>query len=709
MISVLTEKYCVIFVVLWALALGGFNGVATAAGAGHAIPHYVIAAEVFPAEGRLRAEVELRFPAQRKRVLFGLNPELSIDAIQPTPSFVTRESGKDFNWYTLTYDESVSNIRFTYNGQLNEPPRQDSREIRSFESTRGVIGNEGVFLSASTGWYPVLAGEYLSFELTTTLPSGWQSVSQGKQVAEHQWQEFLPQQEIYLIAGRFQAYTRQMNDIELQIWLRAPDASLAEQYLDASQRYITMYGDLLGKYPYSKFALIENFWETGYGMPSFTLMGAKVIRFPFILHTSFPHEVLHNWWGNGVYVDYSGGNWSEGLTSYLADHALKELQGGAVEYRRGVLQKYMDFAANSRDFALTEFTARHDPATEAVGYGKAMMFFHMLRQQLGEQAFIKGLRRFYAQHRFEEANYEAIISALEAESGTNLTQASEQWLQRSGAPRLTLTNVESAHEASGNYSLSFTLQQSQGGKPYLLQIPVYVLLTGDTHARRLYIDLSKDEQHFTLTFETEPRWLAIDPEYDLFRQLQAEEIPPALGQMYASQSVTFVLPARMRKMPEIHHSLTRPGGYWQTVSIVYDDQVDALPEDQAVWVFGWDNRLRQKLGHLLTSVGAVFDEEGVTVNDDKALADRHSVAVVTYDEARRPVVWTATPDDSIPMLARKLPHYSKFSYVVFDNGSLNNRLKITWPVGNTPLKTSIDKSLTRSVVKLSPREPLILE
>lgn len=99
-----------------------------------------------------------------------------------------------------------------------------------------------------------------------------------------------------------------------------------------------MYRKLIGPYPYWKFALIENFWETGYGMPSFTLLGPQVIRFPFILHSSYPHELLHNWWGNSVYVDFKKGNWCEGLTAYLADHLIQEQRGQGDSYRRATLQ-----------------------------------------------------------------------------------------------------------------------------------------------------------------------------------------------------------------------------------------------------------------------------------------------------------------------------------------------------------------------------------
>ena len=94
---------------------------------------------------------------------------------------------------------------------------------------------------------------------------------------------------------------------------------------------------MLPAYPYASFALVENFWETGYGMPGFTLLGPRVIRFPWILTSSYPHELLHNWWGNAVYVDYGRGNWCEGLTAYMADHLFAEQRGEGEIYRRATL------------------------------------------------------------------------------------------------------------------------------------------------------------------------------------------------------------------------------------------------------------------------------------------------------------------------------------------------------------------------------------
>ena len=83
-------------------------------------------------------------------------------------------------------------------------------------------------------------------------------------------------------------------------------------------------------------------------------------------------------------MDYETGNWCEGLTAYMADHLIQEQRGRGEEYRRDTLQKYRSYVRDGRDFPLTEFRSRHSAATEAVGYGKTLMVFHMLRQRLGD-------------------------------------------------------------------------------------------------------------------------------------------------------------------------------------------------------------------------------------------------------------------------------------------------------------------------------------
>ena len=132
-------------------------------------------------------------------------------------------------------------------------------------------------------------------------------------------------------------------------------------------------------------------------MPTLTYLGIDVLRLPFIRDTSLGHEVLHNWWGNGVYPDYATGNWSEGLTTFMADHAYREQAGpeAARELRLGWLR---DLAAldTGQDRPLREFTSRTHGSDQVVGYHKSAMLFLMLRDTIGAEAFDQGVRAFWA-------------------------------------------------------------------------------------------------------------------------------------------------------------------------------------------------------------------------------------------------------------------------------------------------------------------------
>ncbi len=198
-------------------------------------------------------------------------------------------------------------------------------------------------------------------------------------------------------------------------------AGLSKTYLDAAASYIEFYEHLLGAYPFPKFAVVENFFPTGYGFPSYTLLGASVLKLPFIPETSLRHEIAHSWWGNGVLVDYASGNWCEGLTTYVADYLSQEIASAADArlYRQQILQDYATLVTPGTDFPLRLFEGRVSPATRAVGYGKAAFVFHMIRQRLGDETFWKCLRRIYKERLFVKTSWEDFRNVFVSTGGWN--------------------------------------------------------------------------------------------------------------------------------------------------------------------------------------------------------------------------------------------------------------------------------------------------
>ncbi len=591
-------------------------------------------------------------------------------------------------------------FRVRYEGAIHHPPVSEGEEYaRSFARTRGTIQEDGVVLSGATAWLPRFGDELITFTLEVNLPEGWDAVSQGTRTKHEmvtnggtavrrvvRWESPEPMDEAYVIAARFTEYARQAGDVTAQAFLRTPDPNLAAKYLEATAQYLEMYRQLIGPYPFTKFALIENFWETGYGMPSFTLLGPKVIRFPFILHSSYPHEILHNWWGNSVFVDHESGNWCEGLTAYMADHLVQEQRGKGQDYRRNTLQKYRDYAKEGRDFPLREFRSRHSAATEAVGYGKALMMFHMLRRQLGDEAFRGGLITFYRKNRGRRASFDDLREAFEAVADEELGTFFQQWVERTGSARLVLSGVE-VRDEGGTLSVLGELEQAQSGAPYALEIPVRVQTAEG--ATTFMVKSAARRERFELELPARPLELSVDPLFDLFRELDPRETPASIGQIFGDPEVLAVLPAASSGGADVRRYRRLVDGWASPeheVTFVLDTELDSLPSDRAVWVLGFENRFNG--GFADRHMGLSSVEPGLRLEEQELPLRDHCFVIVrpNPENAEQAVGWIVLgPDEATEGLARKLPHYGKYSFLAFEGVEPTNVVKGQWETSESPL------------------------
>ncbi len=677
--------------------------------------HHHMEIQLSPDTSEIRVSDRIQIPEHMRnaknpvQLEFYLHAGLAISSVQDATLAADASEGAlqsrpiSIRHYTVTVPPGQDTFTLHYGGRIRHEVKGPGQEYaRSFGSTPGVIASEGVFLASASAWYPQFAEALVSFQLEVQLPSGWDAVSQGSLLREHDagqsrhivWEEKQPQDDIYLIAGRYQRYTQSTGAVNALVYLRNPDQALAQKYLDATAQYIALYNKLIGPYPYSKFALVENFWESGYGMPSFTLLGSKVIRLPFILHSSYPHEILHNYWGNGVFVDYVKGNWAEGLTAYLADHLVNEQRGKGEEYRRDVLQKYADFVNKEKDFPIIRFVSRHSASSEAVGYGKTMMFFHMLRQEFGDDAFTKTLRRFYQQFKFQQATFADLLATFNTNTGKDLTQHFEQWVQRTGAPDLVLHSAETEPHDQG-YKLTLTVEQTQPGEPYRLHVPVAITLEGDDRATESHIVVEQSKQTFELTFTKRPVRIDLDPHFDVFRRLDSREIPSALSQGFGAEKPLLILPAReSQAVLEAYRALA---ANWQKtqsspLEIVTDDQLKTLPEDRTVWILGWQNRFAGAVPQALTDRGVTVQHQQLQLENKYYPQADHAVVLTTRQSAdpSKTLLWVAADHPkAIAELASKLPHYRKYSYLVFKGNELTNIDKGQWPILQSPLSQAV--------------------
>jgi len=657
--------------------------------------------ELHPDSGEIRVDHIIRADQASTQFEFVLNAGL--DATVPAGRLDTIGASEDGlrTAYRVTLTTPDDVLKLHYHGK----PRFSSRRSLG-DMPQGVVSPQGVYLDGSSTWYAQFARDIDAFEMTVKLPQGWQSISVGRRQERDgvvTWTSRQRYDEIYLIAGHYTRHSLRRGDIDLSIWLLEDDPALADRYLGLIGGYIDHYSRMIGPYPYEKFAVVENRWQTGFGMPSFTLLGSRVLRLPFIPYTSLPHEILHNWWGNGVWVDYQKGNWSEGLTAYLADHWMQEREGKGDQYRLKALQRYSNFAARGQDAPLLDFVSRHNDSSQSIGYSKSLMLFHMLRNTLGDRRFIAGLQRLWQQQRYRRVGFADTIRSMTGPDAA-VAQHFMPWLERSGAPEIVLADAQ-VEAVEDGWQLTLTVEQVQEG-PFVFDLPVLITLQGEQFARREIARISARRSELSYRFTNRPLRVDIDPEYDVLRTLDATEQPPALNRLFGSTQAWLVLPsAAPPAMRTAWEGLT---ALWQQrypgLRTIDDVAAGQLPDHSDRILLGWDNTLLADSRAAFTREDQRLDERGVSIGEARYARDTSSVVLVGSDARGTTTGFIGAPSaEAVDLLAHKLTHYGSYGRLVFDaRGS--NRVRDTLSSSHSRLSRQLGPEAV--ALRIAPRAPL---
>jgi len=536
-------------------------------------------------------------------------------------------------------------LRIEYGGIL--PPLERNIDFRGvLQALPPMASPEGTYLGSASGWYPQPA-ELFTYRVRLSLKGRQKGLVAGRLVSEEDkegaysatFEYDLPADGIDLMVGPYEVREKSASlpdgkQVRLRTYFFSDISSLADAYLDDSARYIERYSKAIGAYPFSEFSVVAAPLPSGFGMPTLTYIGAQVLKLPFIRATSLGHEVLHNWWGNGVLVDYARGNWAEGLTTFMADYAYKE--GESPEAARDMRLAWLrDLAAvpAGEQRALAAFRSRAHGADAVVGYGKSAMLFFMLRDAIGEEAFTRGIRRLWDEKRFKSASWNDLRAAFEQASGRKLGAFFEQWLTRPGAPTVRVLS------AQGERNLQVTLEQAKPA--YSLRLPLEIMF--DTGSETRWVEIERERQAVSMQFKERPRGVRLDPQLRVYRMLEREELPPILRQWVLAAS-----PALIR-VSSVSTALAQ-----RFFESPYRE-VQAPSGNEPVLIMGLHEDVDRALARLSLPPRP------------ELLAGKGTAQVWTVQASKTPVAVISAKDEAaLEALVRPLPHYGAQSYLAFE-------------------------------------------
>jgi len=313
---------------------------------------------------------------------------------------------------------------------------------------------------------------YVDFYVTA--PAHYQVVANGslkeqtninKKYTQYHWQSGTPLPTDVMVIGiaKFAVqHLGDINNIPISSWVY-PQNKEAGFYDYAQAKKILLYfQETIAPYPFKKLANVQSKTRFG-GMENASniFYFEKSVTGKRQHEDLLAHEIAHQWFGDSVTETDWPHLWlNEGFATYLTNLYLENSYGKEYLDSRLKVQRKKIIAFSKKwhkpvvDFSTHNLMQLLNPNS----YEKGGWFLHMLRRKLGDVIFYKTLKTYYNTYKFKNANTKDFQNVVENVSDKNLDVFFEQWLYKSGQPKI---DVQTAYNKK---NITITIKQVQDFK-----------------------------------------------------------------------------------------------------------------------------------------------------------------------------------------------------------------------------------------------------
>jgi aminopeptidase N len=300
---------------------------------------------------------------------------------------------------------------------------------------------------STSQWMPAndAPSDRAMLDLDVVLPRGLQAIGTGvalpvrhaKGMTTHRWRlrQPMPSYLYGFVSGKFTDISFNANGISFQLMGEGFDAAQLSKIFADTPAMLTFFADKAGvPYPhraYSQALVADTVGQELAGMALVSEAYGREVLGDATRQGLIAHEAAHQWWGNGVTnIDWRQFWLNEGITTFMAAAWMQHRFGDAaydaqVERWRARVEK---LRAEGKDKPLV-FPDWNKPSGDdrAVVYSKGAYAMHLLREQLGEDAFWRGLRAYTRAHMGKTATTADLQQAMEVASGRDLSAFFREW------------------------------------------------------------------------------------------------------------------------------------------------------------------------------------------------------------------------------------------------------------------------------------------
>jgi tetratricopeptide (TPR) repeat protein len=478
------------------------------------VQSYLIDAQVDPRAQTLNATVMVRFiPLEdTSQVTFELNSALNI-------SKVTDEDGRQVPSSRLAQDMAVklslpqtlkkgkvAALTFVYDGKLS-----GDEESPVFGIKFAAIHPEASYLLYPSRWFPVndYSTDRFSSDLKVTVPEGYRVVASGTESKEGPAFRFKYEQSSFpgsFAVVRGEAQMVASGGIKTYLYLRDSSA-MAQAYGDEIAKAISFFTGIYGVPPRVSLTVVET--ETGaangYSAPGMLFLSPAGIGKQVNLKL-VANQVSRQWFGTLVSPSTRNHMWLENGMARYSEMLYVEHVNGAGAMDNEIHDAYVEaLTVDQPPMMQAARLEDYSPEYWATTGGKGAAVLQMLRNVLGDDAFMKVLKEYPTRFAWKSANTDDFHKICEEAYGQSLNWFFQQWVESSGAPEFkmeyTVFRTQKGFRVMGKISQDLDL----------FRMPVTLRVETEGNPEEKTIEVVGTSSEFVVETYGKPKNIILDP------------------------------------------------------------------------------------------------------------------------------------------------------------------------------------------------------
>src|SRR6266568_4967849 len=398
------------------------------------------------------SKISLRFDLEQKKVLGEVTHSLSI-LRESTAKIVFDSAGLTIQKVTV----NKASVKFeTTEQKLIISLPAAAKPGDKFDIT---IRYEDTHYYLPTYDYP---NDRLTTETILTVPAAWITVSNGKLISVSDagkglktwdWRETVPSSTylITVVAGEFDEVKDSWRGLPVTYYAPKGRGDRLSVNYSRTPAMIDLFSKKLGvQYPWEKYAqvMVDDFVAGGMENSSATTNTSSSLNHPKIAAEMLTdeddlisHELGHQWFGDLVTCKDWGDIWlNEGFATLLEGVWTEAHYGkDQADFERWEAARQWFGEANLFNKPIVRHDFDDSSEFDGNAYTKGGWVLHMLRYQLGEDAFYRGLKHYLEVNRGKNVVTADLVKAIEDETHINVDQFFAQWVYGAGAPKFDLS------------------------------------------------------------------------------------------------------------------------------------------------------------------------------------------------------------------------------------------------------------------------------